>query len=66
MSKHKKVNTPNNLANKNVRKSNTEASAPVCWQFSLMDFSGSFSCSDITRDEWNLILSKMRLWETTA
>lgn len=65
MSKNKKLKTPDNLTlNKNVRKSLVNTSTCVCWQFSLMDLSGSFSCRDITHDEWSLILSKMRLWET--
>ena len=64
MSKYKKINIPNNLTNKNVRKSNFGASALVCWQFSFMDLSGPFSCSAITNEDWHLILSKMRSWET--
>ena len=32
--------------------------------FSLMDLSGPFSCSQITPTEWTLILQKMQLWET--
>ena len=49
---------------KTVRKPITDTSRSVCWQFSLMDLSGPFSCSDINPDEWLVILSLMRSWET--
>ena len=49
---------------KTVRKPITDTSRCVCWQFSLMDLSGPFSCSDINPDEWLVILSLMRSWET--
>ena len=55
---------PNTSQKKSVRKNQTDSLNQVCWQFSLMDLSGSFSCSEIKPDEWVLILSKMRLWET--
>lgn len=49
---------------KSVRKSQTDTYSCVCWQFSLMDLSGPFSCMDICPDEWQVILTKMRSWET--
>ena len=65
MSKFKKLNTTYNFThNKNVRKSRIDTSACVCWQFSLMDLSGPFSFSLVACDDWSLILSKMRSWET--
>lgn len=64
MREKSKLKTPNNLPRKSVRQNRLDISSCVCWQFSLMDLSGSFSCRDITHDEWILILSKMRLWET--
>ena len=54
----------NNSQRKSVRKNQTDNSNHVCWQFSLMDLSGPYSCSEIKQDEWLLILSKMRLWKT--
>ena len=55
---------PNILQKKSIRKNQIDTLNHICWQFSLMDLSGPFSCSEITPDEWLLILSKMRLWET--
>lgn len=36
----------------------------ICWQFSLMDMDGDFSCAKITSDDWLIILERMREWET--
>ena len=50
---------------RNVRiKSSVSGSDTICWQFSLMDMEGSFSCKNISYDDWKLILNKMREWET--
>ena len=48
---------------KSVRKLQADILSCVCWQFSLMDLAGPFSCMDIRTDEWQVILAKMRLWE---
>ena len=55
---------PKTLQRKSVRKNQTDNLNHICWQFSLMDLSGPYSCSEIKPDEWLLILSKIRLWET--
>ena len=66
MSKNKKINlSATYYDQRNVRvKILSSDSDVVCWQFSLMDFDGPFSCKNISHEDWFLILSKMREWET--
>ena len=62
----KKVRLPKDLTkSRNVRKNFQDSSNDfICWQFSLMDMGGPFSFSNITIDDWLLILNKMKQWET--
>ena len=66
MSKKKNPRLSENvICKRSVRTSEFNAnSEAVCWQFSIMDMSGSLSCKNIGYNDWILILNKMREWET--
>lgn len=66
MSKKKNPRLSENVnCQRSVRTSDINLKSEViCWQFSIMDMSGIFSCKNIDYRDWILILNKMREWET--
>ena len=65
MTKSKKPRLSSQPKEHNVRKTELNNNyGAICWQFAKMDMSGPFSFSNMSFEEWLLILGKMREWET--